>query len=166
MLLVDKIAPSHQLLPSEEAIEFEKKLEYCRDMKKIQRSLQGVCRQISQEWAPVFFSTTTMVIKCPQHMTVTLGDVFKKTVAERKLNHSTRLKCIYFLDWWWSSFCTGKGLISFLQVLCEHRPRLLSLTEVTYSAVFDQAYGVITLLLRHVWWFVTKHLIVWLSPEN
>ncbi|KIY03264.1 uncharacterized protein Z520_01731 [Fonsecaea multimorphosa CBS 102226] len=123
-------------------IQLEKRSKSVQDVKKTRRSLQGVCRRITKEWTPIFFSTTTIVVNPSQYTAKDFGDIFMKTMADNKLKCISRLMYIDLLDTQRTSLRTGQGLASFLEALHDHLPRLTSLTKITYSAVFKRMINI------------------------
>ncbi|OQV11110.1 hypothetical protein CLAIMM_15005 [Cladophialophora immunda] len=148
------------ILPKEPALyrrkvnELEKRKRGVRDAKATRTSLQWVCHQISEEWAPIFFSTTTIVVnpaRSPddgsqlpddgledfQYTPEEFRNFFMDTTPECKLKYITKLKYIDFLGKDLTNPKTGLGLASLIGALKEHLPKLPSLSKVTYLVVLD-----------------------------
>ncbi|OAP65519.1 hypothetical protein AYL99_01491 [Fonsecaea erecta] len=111
-------------------------------VKQTRKSLQTVCRQISNEWTPIFFSTTTIVVdssNCTERWgsKTDVGAIGTGTMTDN-LKYITKLKYIIAIHKRWYNSRIADELECFLKGLQERLPRLPSLAEVTFWVGFDE----------------------------
>ena len=121
------------------------KNQHIQQVIQTRKSLLLVCRAINQEFTPMFFSTTTIVLK-PSPLLTDLprkfGEVFMPESAQLKLSFVTKLKFKDLLsNGYLEDFRECEGMVSLLGVLQTHLPQFHSLKKITYNGVLGGSFA-------------------------